>query len=336
LVKSDLDGIFRKNSIAFRFLFIIFVIAKVVSSTFYVMESSMSLLDTIGGAQEFATLPPVAGKVLSLLENANADVREITNVLETDPALTLKILQMANSPLYAIRSNVTSLQQAVLALGLIRVANIVLSVSIFSKFILLSRSKSAEHMKKFWYHSSCTGMVAKNLAVKIKRNFNEVEFIGGLLHDIGKMAMIQFDPENYEKVVQIITEEHIPDTDAELRVYGVDHLVVGELIARLWKLPKELQYIAGHHNDASKLTESHKEVVALVRVADILCEMWGASIDEGIFSVDLSNDNSWQILCDFSPHLKDLDLELFTFELETEFRQAASFLNMVASDASSK
>jgi HD-like signal output (HDOD) protein len=74
--------------------------------------------------------------------------------------------------------------------------------------------------------------------------------------------------------VQIIAEEHIADTDAELRVYGVDHLVVGELIARLWKLPKELQYIAGHHNDATKLTDNHKEVVALVRVADILCEMW--------------------------------------------------------------
>ena len=295
----------------------------------------MSLLDTIGGAQEFATLPPVAGKVLSLLENANADVREITSVLETDPALTLKILQMANSPLYAIRSNVTSLQQAVLALGLNRVANIVLSVSIFSKFILLSRSKSAEHMKRFWYHSSCTGMVSKNLAIKIKRNFKEVEFIGGLLHDIGKMAMIQFDPENYEKVVQIITEEHITDIDAELRVFGVDHCVVGELIARLWKLPKELQQIAGHHNDASALTEN-REVVALVRVADILCEMWGASIDEGILSVDLSEEKSWQILCEFSPPLRDLDLELFTFELETEFRQAASFLNMVASDASTK
>jgi len=295
----------------------------------------MSLIDTIGGAQEFATLPPVAGKVLSLLENANSDVREITSVIETDPALTLKILQMANSPLYAIRSNVTSLQQAVLALGLNRVANIVLSVSIFSKFIMLSRSKSAEHMKNFWYHSSCTGMVAKNLAAKIKRNFKDLEFIGGLLHDIGKMAMIQFDPENYAKVIEFVRNEGILDVEAETRVFGSDHCSIGQLIARLWKLPKELQLVAGHHNDPWNLSEG-KEVTAVVRVADLLCEMWGASVEEGITQVNLIEEKSWQVLCEFSPNLNNLDLELFTFELETEFRQASSFLNMVASDSTTK
>ncbi len=139
--------------------------------------------------------------------------------LETDPALTLKILRMANSPLYAVRSNVTSLQQAVLALGLNRVANIVLSVSIFSKCmycIMLSRSNSAEHMKNFRYHSSCTGMVAKNSVTKIKRNCKDLEFIGGLLHDIGKMAMIQFDPENYAKIIELVRSEGILDVEAEM------------------------------------------------------------------------------------------------------------------------
>lgn len=295
----------------------------------------MSLIDTIGGAQEFATLPPVAGKVLSLLENANSDVREITSVLETDPALTLKILQMANSPLYAIRSNVTSLQQAVLALGLNRVANIVLSVSIFSKFIMLSRSKSAEHMKKFWHHSSCTGMVAKNLASKIKRNFKDLEFIGGLLHDIGKMAMIQFDPDNYEKVLEMVRNEGVRDIEAELAIFGADHCSIGELIARLWKLPKELQLVAGHHNEPWTLTDG-KEVTSVIRVADLLCEMWGASVEEGITSVNLVEEKAWQVLCEFTPSLNSLDLELFTFELESEFRQASSFLNMVASDSAAK
>ncbi|MBK9248432.1 MAG: HDOD domain-containing protein [Ignavibacteria bacterium] len=180
----------------------------------------MSILDIIGGAQEFATLPPVAGRVLALLESDNADLKEITQIIETDVSLTLKILQMANSPLYAVRSTFTTLNQAILALGLNRIANIVLSVAIFSTFMMHSRSQSAPYMEQFWNHSSSTGMVAKSLAVKIKRQFRDVEFIGGLLHDIGKMAMIQFDPERYAQSKVLTLEKGMSDIDAEMETFG--------------------------------------------------------------------------------------------------------------------
>lgn len=292
----------------------------------------MSLLDTIGGAQEFATLPIVASRVLTLLESETADLREITQVIETDVSLTLKILQMANSPLYAVRSSVTSLNQAVLALGLNRIANIVLSVSIFSKFMMLSRGHSALHMERFWHHSSSTGMAAKSLAAKIKRSFRDVEFIGGLLHDIGKMAMIQFDPERYEQSIAYVEEHHCTDLEAEIEIFGVDHQTTGELIARLWKLPKELQSIAGHHHHPEDLTEA-RELTAVIRIADMLCELWGAGVGEGIDEVKLIDEPSWQILCDAIPNLKTLDMEIFTFELEDEFNRASSFLKLITQDA---
>ena len=291
----------------------------------------MSLLDTIGGAQEFATLPTVAGRVLALLEDENADLRDITRVIETDVSLTLKILQMANSPLYAVRSSVTSLNQAVLALGLNRIANIVLSVSIFSKFMMLSRSKSAQYMKRFWHHSSSTGMVAKSLAAKIKRSFRDVEFIGGLLHDIGKMAMIQFDTERYEQSLQLMIEKNISDLDAELEIFGVDHQTTGELIARLWKLPKELQSIAGHHHHPENLTEA-RELTSIIRIADLLCELWGSGIGENIEEVNIIELPEWQILCKAIPNLQTLDIEVFTFGLEDEFTRASSFLKQVSQD----
>ena len=292
----------------------------------------MSLLDTIGGAKEVATLPTVATKVLALLEGETADVREITQVIETDVSLTLKILQMANSPLYAVRSSVTSLNQAVLSLGLNRIANIVLSVSIFSKFMMLSRGQSAQYMEAFWHHSSSTGMAAKSLATKIKRTFRDVEFIGGLLHDIGKMAMIHFDPERYEQSVKLITETHCSDLEAEMEIFGVDHATTGELIARLWKLPKELQTIIGHHHHPENLTDA-RELTAVVRIADMLCEMWGAGVGEGIEEVKLMEEPSWQVLCDAIPDLRGLDIEVFTFELEDEFNRASSFLKLITNDA---
>jgi putative nucleotidyltransferase with HDIG domain len=292
----------------------------------------MSLLDTIGGAQEFATLPTVASRVLTLLESETADLREITQVIETDVSLTLKILQMANSPLYAVRSSVTSLNQAVLALGLNRIANIVLSVSIFSKFMMLSRGQSAQYMERFWHHSSSTGMVAKSLAAKIKRSFRDVEFIGGLLHDIGKMAMIQFDPERYGQSLQLVADKKITDLEAEMEIFGVNHTTTGELIARLWKLPKELQAIGAHHHHPEELTEA-RELTAVIRIADMLCELWGAGVGEGIEEVKLIEQPSWQILCEAIPNLKTLDVEVFTFELEDEFNRASSFLKLITQDA---
>ena len=136
----------------------------------------MSLINNLLETQEFATLPPVAARILKLLENDNVDMRDISKVIEADAPLTLKLLRVANSPLYATRIEVNSIQQAIITLGLNRLTNIVLGVSIFSRFLLSSQKQAAEQMEKFWWHSSCTGIVAKSLSTKINRYFKEAEF----------------------------------------------------------------------------------------------------------------------------------------------------------------
>jgi len=85
------------------------------------MSRARQIIET----QEFATLPAVATKVLSLLEDEDVNIRSLSTLIETDPALTLKVLKVANSPLYAVRSEITSINQAILNLGLNRLTNIV-------------------------------------------------------------------------------------------------------------------------------------------------------------------------------------------------------------------
>ena len=129
----------------------------------------MSIIETLIETQEFATLPPVASKVLAMLEDDNIDIRNLSKVIEADASLTLKLLRVANSPLYATRTEINTIHQAIITLGLNRLTNIVLGVSIFSKFLLSSQKIAAELMQKFWWHASCTGMVAKSLSTKINR-----------------------------------------------------------------------------------------------------------------------------------------------------------------------
>lgn len=290
----------------------------------------MAVLDRLLETQEFATLPPVAARVLHLLEYENIDIRDISRVIETDASLTLKLLRVANSPLYATRSEVNTVHQAIINLGLNRLTNIVLGVSIFSKFLLANKNLSPKLIEKFWWHSSCTGMVAKSFAMKIKRFYKEYEFIGGLLHEIGKLAMLQYDSAKYTEVINLIENENYSDIDAEIKVFEVSHVQVGEAIAKLWKLPNELTDIIAYHHTPD-LAPKNNELISAVRFADLLAEMWDAGFHEGLRALDLEKSLPWEILTKKIPELKELDLEVFTFELEQDFKNSAIFLNLISS-----
>ena len=100
-----------------------------------------------------------------------------------------------------------------------------------------------------------------------------------------------------------------------------------------WTERQELQDIVSSHHHPGLLTEG-RELTAVIRVADLLCEVWGAGIDEGMKEVELAHEPAWSILCDKNPSLVDMDLEIFTFELEDEFRRASAFLQQISQDAS--
>ncbi len=291
----------------------------------------MSIIETLIETQEFATLPPVAAKVLSLLEDDNIDIRDLSKIIEADATLTLKLLRVANSPLYATRTEINSIHQAIITLGLNRLTNIVLGVSIFSKFLMSSQKFAAELMQKFWWHASCTGMVSKSLALKLNRFYKENEFIGGLLHDVGKLAMVQYDARKYFQVVDKV-KKGANDIEAELEVFGVAHTEVGAEIAKLWKLPSELTTVVTYHMDPASAPR-HKELVAIVRLADMLCEIWDAGFYEGILSLRIEEDPVWQVLLNNIVDLKDMDIEIFTFELEQDFRKSSEFLNILTQES---
>lgn len=290
----------------------------------------MSRIHALIETQEFATLPPVAAKVLSMLEDDNADIRDISKAIEADPALTLKLLRVANSPLYATRNEVNTIHQAILTLGLSRLMNIVLGVSIFSKFIMNAHSQAKPLMEAFWWHASCTGIVAKSLATKIHRSYKENEFIGGLLHDIGKLAMLQFDVRKYYQVVELVEYQGLLDVEAEMRIFGATHAEVGAEIAKLWKLPQELTSVISGHTVPSE-SERFNELIAVVRLADLLCEVWGAGFFEGVKYLSVAEHDAWKTLANANPTLQTLDVEKFTFELEADYKKSTEFLNILVS-----
>lgn len=290
----------------------------------------MDILQKLTQTQEFATLPEVATKILNLTQEEDVDVRNLAHLIETDAPLTVKVLKVSNSAIYGLRSPVASITQAIITIGLNRLANIVMGISIFSHFMVRSNPEAKQALEKFWWHSSSTGIVAKSLAEKIDKNFKELEFIGGLLHDFGKMLMMQFDFRSYQKVIDLTQSENLLDIEAEKRVFGVHHLEVGDHVARHWKLPTSLINIIGKHSKMIALNQD-QELTAIIRFADLLCEIWGADFYEGYKVIDFSNEEAWKIITNYNPQLKDLDLEKFTFELEEDFKKSSEFLKIISS-----
>lgn len=280
--------------------------------------------------QEFATLPAVVSKILELLEKDEVDIRAVSGLIESDAPLTLKLLRVANSPLYALRSEVNSIHQAILHLGINRLTNIVIGVSIFSKFFLSKNQHLNGMLEKFWWHSSCVGMISKSIAIKTGLFFKENEFIGGLLHDIGKLALMQFDYIKYSEVIRLVEEESFSDKEAEQKVFQTDHTIVGSEIAKLWKLPSELYDIITYHERLHDLSRN-KELVSSVRLADLLSEIWGAGFHEGLSTLVIEDEPAWIILKESSVEFQNIDIEVFTFELETEFQRTIDFLKLVKS-----
>lgn len=288
----------------------------------------MNLTEYIKNNQQIATLPTVATRILKMIKSDNFSITEISSVVESDPGLTLKLIRVANSPLYGLRSQVTNVNTAIMALGLNKLTNIVLSISLYSKFLFNKQSDFAQLIDKFWQHSASTGVVSKHLCNILKQNYKELEFLGGLLHDLGKLTMMQFDSKRYFEVMTLVEKEHILDVDAEKQIFGMNHLEVGREMAIQWQLPKELIEILSFHN-TPKSSKENQLLIAIIRFSDILCEMWGEGFYEGIESIKIEDDESWDVIKDYAKGL-DLDLEHITFELEQEFQKSNEFLKLVS------
>lgn len=290
----------------------------------------LSSLDKLLQIQELATLPNVTTKILEQIEDNNVDIRNVAKTIETDASLTAKVLKVANSAIYGLRTPVASIPQAIITIGLNRLTNIVIGISIFSRFMVYGKQQIKQLMEKYWWHSSSVSVVSKSLSSRIGKNYKEFEFVGGLLHDFGKIILMQYQLSDYLKVIELTTNERILDVEAEKQIFGFDHLEVGAFVAEKWKLPLPIVSVIGYHSKLNRLKDNI-ELAAIIRFADLLCEMWGADFYEGFQIINFEEQPSWKILKERFPELNDLDLEKFTFELEEDFKKASEFLKIIAS-----
>ena len=221
---------------------------------------------------DIPTLPVVATRVTELINDPNSSSGDIADVLKKDQVLTAKVLKLINSPYYGIPGEVTDVKRALAYLGFNTLAQLVLSISVIGVFQGNKNTKFS--LQAFWKHALGTAVTAEVIAKKIGYKKPEECFTCGLLHDIGKIVLLQIAPEEFFRVVEFAEANKMSFYEAERRLEVPTHGYLGEYIADKWRLPMVIRMsIRYHHTDVAKMEtilDSMKPVVQTVALANQL------------------------------------------------------------------
>lgn len=211
--------------------------------------------DILDKVESMPAFPGSVHRVMELTADINCNPTEIVKVIEHDPVLILKILKLVNSAYFGLAQPITSVNHAIVYIGLNTVKN--LAVSMAAIGALPRKNEAGFDMDAFLLHSLSTATIAKLFARKMKIPANALfdYFLSGLLHDFGKIVFASFMPVEFNKALNLAKENVMPLYDAETEIFGIDHAQVSSLLGEKWKLPSVIvEPLIGHHSHTGNLS----------------------------------------------------------------------------------
>ncbi len=195
--------------------------------------------------RELSSLPQVLNEVLKVSNDPRSSAGDLAKVIIKDPPLTAKVLRVVNSPYYGQAREITTVQDAVVTLGIRSVTAIALSTSIYS---FTDKIESTINRKRFWRHSLEVAIAARMIAEKNGYKPSDEAFVAGLLHDIGVLILEASFPEDFRRIWKLV-EAGENQTAAEQRTWSTDHAKAGQFILDQWGLPKKIGEAVKRHHD---------------------------------------------------------------------------------------
>jgi HD-like signal output (HDOD) protein len=211
-------------------------------------------------------------KILEVSKNPAVTAKDLNKVISLDPVLVGKVLRLVNSAYYGLANKVTSLVTAIIMLGINTIKNLALSTAVLGNMRKKQSFKSL-NVDGFWRHSIGVGVTARQIAGKIgiPSNMREEYFIGGLLHDMGKIPLSEVFDDNYLKAIQLSDLGNGQLLDMENETIGITHCEVGRMIAEKWNITGGTYECIRFHHDPNQASEQHFKLVAAVYIANLFC-----------------------------------------------------------------
>ena len=209
-------------------------------------------------------MPQVLSKLLHLCQKDEAGIGELAKLIAHDAGMAVKILNIANGATYNRGSRKVGLMQALNMLGVEMTKTLVISESIFHAFSNFSRSTNLDG---FWVHALKAAVIARELAKKMSYPHSEEAYLAGLLHDVGRLALLSAAPE-YTSNFMAMDDEHL--CSVEMSTMGMTHAEAGAWLIERWNLDSFLaDSVRYHHEPIGRLKSAHP-LIRLVCLAHLL------------------------------------------------------------------
>lgn len=206
------------------------------------------ILKKLDRIKDIPTLPTIVFELNKHLRDPDTSIKIVCDTIEKDQAIALKILKLVNSAFYGFRSKISDLRNAVVLLGYNAVRNAIVSLSVINAFPKRVALMDFD-ISQFWKHSLAVAVTSKNIAQLSKKESPDNCFVGGLLHDTGKVILAQYLPDLFESVWSTLQNEHLTFYEAEQRELPIDHTKIGAHLAAKWQLPRGLVDAIRWHHD---------------------------------------------------------------------------------------
>ncbi len=228
------------------------------------MNNPQDKIDPQKLVEEFKDIPPMPNvmvKALSVIKNPTTGIAELAKIMQADQSISTKTISLVNSAFYGFRQQITSINKALVILGMMKAKNIIMSLA-------LKQMMTAQGSRDLWEHSIKCAVASEIIAKEYKVINPDDAFVIGFLHDIGKMLLNAKNPLKYSKVRYLAQQGNTDLIELEDSQFGTNHCILGAFISKKWQLPVILTNCIRYHHDPSQ--SSLPTVCGIVYCADRL------------------------------------------------------------------
>jgi HD-like signal output (HDOD) protein len=215
------------------------------------------------------SLPYFYERLNETINHPRSSITDISRIITEDQGLTVRLLKLANSPMFGYYAKVDSITKAVTIIGTQQLRDLALAASVIGIFTGIP--ENLMNMASFWRHCISCGIIARTIGSCLRESNVERYFVAGILHDVGQLVLCTAAPELAANLLRECREREELFHSSELRSMGFDHAELGGALLKAWKIPANIsEPVACHHAPQSALQNPLES--AVVHLSDIICQ----------------------------------------------------------------
>ncbi len=227
-----------------------------------------NIFETIKQSNNLPQLPQVMVKLIKACNSDQTNIEELAQIISIDPGLTSKLIQIIGSPYINLPKEVNNIKTAVVYLGMDTIRNIAISTSAMH-FFKIAKSVPEFNINIFWYHSYKCGVLARKIAEEENLANSDEFFLAGLLHDIGRLVLLENFPDEYQQILKTYSTEN-QILAAELEEFDTDTAQISAWIFKQWDLNPLLADAVLFINESIEQIESALSHVKIIFISNLL------------------------------------------------------------------